>query len=207
MAGITGNPRPHLQVYLGRIIDSIKYTLVDRGETYGDFEDNAKIYWDLLGAMGLQPTLPPGMTPCTAIGLMYKAMKMSRVVADSNHADNWIDDANYGLLVLAVQQRAAEAAAAPDTTLPRPFRTDDVAALSDREQLRIELHCYLDGRAIATDGKDRYWCWEEQLATWVKCNKPDPSAATFHWATTLVMTEDDVVEARRVPRYVPDHKE
>ena len=81
--------------------ESIEKTIKERGDTYGTFEENAKISQDLKYMMhGTDQWALLRDTEKEALEMI--ALKMSRILTlgeGARHADNWHDIAGYAKLV------------------------------------------------------------------------------------------------------------
>lgn len=61
-----------------------------RNEQYGDYEDNWIRIGELWGTLLEIEPIPPHM-----VGVMLATMKLSRIVSNPNHMDNYIDALAY----------------------------------------------------------------------------------------------------------------
>ena len=61
-----------------------------RNEQYGDYEDNWIRIGELWGTLLEIEPIPPHM-----VGVMLATMKLSRIVSNTNHMDNYIDALAY----------------------------------------------------------------------------------------------------------------
>lgn len=79
-------------------MSDIEQTLEQRGNTYGEYKDNARItclIMDILKA----GTNYKALQPIHECSLMVIAQKMARIVnGDPNHKDNWHDIQGYAKL-------------------------------------------------------------------------------------------------------------
>ena len=61
-----------------------------RNEQYGDYEDNWIRIGELWGSLLDMEPIPPHI-----VGTMLAAMKLSRIVSNPKHADNYVDAIAY----------------------------------------------------------------------------------------------------------------
>lgn len=78
-------------------------TLAERGETYGDYAQLARLFESILGPiwshLGGAPWVHK-MTPEQRHAIAMIATKLARIVNGSpSHADNWLDIAGYAKLI------------------------------------------------------------------------------------------------------------
>ncbi|HXJ00957.1 MAG TPA: DUF6378 domain-containing protein [Micropepsaceae bacterium] len=89
----------------------IQATLTDRGQTHGDYRQQARASQTLLNAMRLQEGWERlSISQCDSLQMI--AVKISRILSGNpNHKDHWDDIAGYALLIsrqLAAPEPAAE---------------------------------------------------------------------------------------------------
>lgn len=77
---------------------SVEATLAERGTSYGEYTDGAKIAMDLFNVVQAAPAYAT-MTPDKQYALFMFSAKMARLLnGDPNHKDSWWDIAGYATL-------------------------------------------------------------------------------------------------------------
>ena len=111
-----GRKRTPLVLHSEAVINELMKTLVERGRSYADYEENADVHINLMNVMRGETYLfaTDRMTekPTWAEGVLSQiASKMSRISMWDGHnvRDNWVDIAGYAILATAILDRAKEA--------------------------------------------------------------------------------------------------
>lgn len=77
---------------------SVEATLAERGVSYGEYTDGAKIAMDLFGRVQATPSYG-SMSEDKQYAMFMFCAKMARLLnGDPNHRDSWIDIAGYAQL-------------------------------------------------------------------------------------------------------------
>lgn len=85
-------------------LHTLRATLVERGATYSDIEDNSIVFCNILRAMGFR--WPETMTDTQVHCTTMEATKMARLATgDFQHLDSLLDMAGYAVLAHAETSR------------------------------------------------------------------------------------------------------
>lgn len=103
---------------------NVTQTLAERGNTHGDFSDNARVSQALKAILRTGPRYED-LTPVQSEALDMIAHKMSRIVAGNpNHSDHWHDIGGYAQLAEERLERIIEQQR--ETPVPLPSDHADV---------------------------------------------------------------------------------
>jgi len=100
--------REALFTYLDKALADMREVLVERGKNYADIADNSRVFTQIMTALGVK--LPDGMTETQYHCFSNIATKMARyATGNKGHDDNFVDMANYGVLMMADTRRGTAA--------------------------------------------------------------------------------------------------
>jgi hypothetical protein len=101
--------------FAAQILTTMHDTLVVRGRTYADIADNSRVFAEAMSALGIYP--PKNMSDVEFHCISNICTKLARqAVGQTFHEDNWIDIANYAVLIAAHMRREANDAALMTTS-------------------------------------------------------------------------------------------
>lgn len=89
------------------ILGEMHVVLVERGANYADIKDNSTPFKGVMESLGIQ--VPEGMTDVEFHCMSNIATKLARFASGNRqHEDNFVDIANYTVLMLADLRRRKE---------------------------------------------------------------------------------------------------
>lgn len=135
-AGVANSKRAALIPIISEVLDGLRKTLVERGGSYQDYEDNASVHVGLMNEIFNRPRLIGGWRKWAwAEGaLMQITSKLSRIAMHEGefHRDNWVDIAGYAICATAILDRQrGPVAAKPDSMY------EEVMATQGEEPMRL----------------------------------------------------------------------
>ena len=91
-----------LTPHVSAVIDELRKVMVDRGGSYSDFRDNAKVMIDGMRASGL--SVREDWPEWSQAALIYIHGKISRISMPGGvfHRDSWLDCAGYAILAVSI---------------------------------------------------------------------------------------------------------
>lgn len=182
---IATNKRSPLRNHIYEVIQLLSKTLIDRGASYQDYEDNAHVHVELMNHIYGTPRFIDGWVKSRwAEGALAQiTSKLSRIAMREGelHADNWIDIAGYAILAAAILDRQTHRKPHLDmtgTTVSKPttLAEPDLMGSSDYEEV------------VASQGHDFGWAmnqmqqgrpvrrisWDEhKTSIWIERNPSD----------------------------------